>query len=297
VDRLLANASGSVVLNLIDANGAPVSAGAAVSAAVTDSNRVSFAFGSGTAIASSPFTAVESPTGTYTITIPAASITIFDTYDVVWTWTGGNRRETQFEVVGSFIFSLPDLRAMDTALADTAVYTVAKINKLRAEIENEFEAYCNQSFIRRGFRFFLDGTNNRFIHTTRYPLTQVISASVQTTRSSTAVALSAQELSDLATYADGWIERTDWNFWIWGWQNVELLVRYGWEQTPEDIRQAALLYAKARFLGLQTRSDLDRAQRWSTADLTVERADHSPTGYPDVDKVLAQYAQGGVMIG
>jgi hypothetical protein len=111
------------------------------------------------------------------------------------------------------------------------------------------------------------------------------------------VALSAQELSDLATYADGWIERTDWNFWIWGWQNVELLVRYGWEQTPEDIRQAALLYGKARLLSTKTRSDLDRAKSWSTTDLNIQRADNSPTGYPDVDKVLTQYHQGGVMIG
>lgn len=85
---------------------------------------------------------------TRTVTVPAA-----DTAELGWlvaTWTDGTtERTTVAEIVGGFYFTVADLRAVETTLADQARYPTPTIQRARAETEAEFEAICARAFVPR----------------------------------------------------------------------------------------------------------------------------------------------------
>lgn len=62
---------------------------------------------------------------------------------------------------------------------------------------------------------------------------------------------------------------------------------FGWNTTPGDVKRAVALMVWDHFKG--QRGDLRRAARYQTADVTVEVADTTPTGIPEVDQIIADY--------
>lgn len=62
---------------------------------------------------------------------------------------------------------------------------------------------------------------------------------------------------------------------------------FGWTTTPGDVKRAVALMVWDHYKG--QRGDLRRAARYQTADVTVETAETTPTGIPEVDQIIADY--------
>lgn len=276
MDRILRDAGGQQVLTNYDANGdaANVDGANAPVAVVTDSG--------GTVVAGFT-TAAPNPTGVYTLTFPV-NFDVLDTYDVVWTWANGQSRRSGFELVGGFLFAIAELRAFDAVLASETAYPDARLIDVREAVEERMEKAAHVAFRARGARELLDGSSDGeiFLHNRR-PI-RVVSASIA------GVALSADELADVAVYPGGRLMRRS-GSWTAKERQVEVLYEHGYPETPAPVHDAALRYG--RHLAVKTAfDDADRATAAFTElggyRLTIAGRD-GPTGLPEVDAVIEQF--------
>jgi hypothetical protein len=82
----------------------------------------------------------------------------------------------------------------------------------------------------------------------------------------------------------GW---TDVYLWPLGLLTVDVTGAFGWTAVPGDIKRALALLVWDHFKAL--RQDLRRTSRYSTAEMTVDPADASPSGILEVDAIIAAY--------
>ena len=223
-------------------------------------------------------------TGIYTATLPAQ--TNLNVLKAVWT-SSTRTVTTWHEIVGGFYCELADLRALD-ALNNTSKYPTAKLEATRAQAEDRFEDATGVSWVPRFRRDTLSGDNNL-----RLVLTRV---RPRTLYSATIAGVAAADLTLFRFYDWGVIERTNALTWprdtYGGGGNVTLEYVYGYDQPPEDLRQAFLTYT--RYLLLDSNSRIpDRASVMSTDLGTFQLTTagfNRPTGLPDVDTVLMNHS-------
>lgn len=278
MEKILAATGSTLDVLTYDASGALADAGSGNgSAVVVDS--------AGAAIAGSPLSAVRVAVGTYRITLPEA-LDALDVYDVTTTMPDTTTRFSQFEMVGSFLFTIASLRAFDTELAVESRYSAARIRDVREIVDERFAEAANLSFTRRGRREVLDGDGSNTLYVGERSLLSVTSGAISD------VALTTEELDDLAVYRFGKVVRRSAS-WTAGYRNVELLYEYGSKITPAPVAEAARKYARfllvkgvfddaERATGIQTELGFQR--------MTLAGRD-GPTGLPDVDAVLAQFGR------
>lgn len=276
MDRLLGGAGGTLDIFNYDANGALADAGAGDGSAQVRNSA---------AVLVGTFPASNIDTGQYRIALPA-SLTALDVYDVVWTMPDTTTRETRFELVGSFAFTIASLRAFDAELADAVAYPAQAIRDVREQVEDRFAQAAKLSFTRRGRRETLDGTGREFLYVSEHRVNGVASAAIDD---------EAVDLANVVAYSRGKIVLST-GVWTWGLRNVDILYEHGYDTTPAPISDAARRYARylivegvnkndERITGISTDVGF---QRFSLAD-----KDH-PTGIPDVDAVLADYGRRSV---
>jgi hypothetical protein len=283
MDRLQRGHGGTLTVTLYDANGVAADPGAGDGTAdVTDS--------AGVAVSGSPFAAVHggANSGQYTITLPS-TLSVLDTYDVMWHFPGGSFRPTQFELVGAFLFAIPELWTFDTQLNNPSLYTPALVRAIRAGVEEcfEHEKVGRVAFRPRGSRDHLDGTGTNAIMVDHTRPTRVVSSKIGTT------ALTGPELADLKVYPFGKIVRDTMGSWTRGNLNVELFYEHGLASVPAPIHIAALRYA--RHLIVKSAFEInDRATAVLTDAggyrLTIAGRD-GWTGLPEVDSVLKSWTK------
>jgi hypothetical protein len=279
MDRLLRGAGGTLelltyndlgVLQDVDGANAPT-------VVVTDSAGV---------VVAGTFTPSKVPatTGTYHCTVPA-DLAILDVYDVTWTWvnpTPDQVRTTQFELVGSFLFAVAELRASNADFANATIYPASTIARIRTEVEEAFARWARVSFTRLGARPTLSGDGSAILLLPNRRPAAVVSASVA------GVALTTTQLAELDMDHTGALEWVN-NAWSEGRGNVQLLYEHGYRTPPALIKDKGMQYARS----LLTDSPFpDRA----TASIT-ELASYRITqpgrdgwsGIPAVDAAIAQF--------
>jgi len=86
--------------------------------------------------------AATAAAGALSHTLDVARYSELGTYRVLWTGkVNGVARQwwSDFELVGDYLFTLPELRAYDAAYADTAKYPAAKLTRARTWVEQRME--------------------------------------------------------------------------------------------------------------------------------------------------------------
>jgi len=277
MDKILRGPGAIVEIRVYDGAGDLVDAGAGNgTATVSDS--------AGDPVAGSPFTATNVAVGVYEVAIPAA-LDVLDTYTVEWTFPDTTSRTTTFELVGTFLFTQAELRALDPVLADETAFPDAVIVNARENAEQRFEEAAEVSFTLRGAREWIDGKGRDRVFSRHAELRRLIAAKLGGT------ALTVGELAEIEVYPTGELRRSA--GWPAGSRNVEILVEHGYETVPEPVRRAGLLYARSVLL----RSALEQSDRATAVftdiggyRLTLAGRD-GPTGLPEVDAVLASFGR------
>jgi len=224
----------------------------------------------------------------WAVTLPAQPEGV---YTVDWTAAGLAVDRETFEVVGGFLFTLPEARASDMDLEDSARFPTAELKHYREVVEDEFERITGRSFVPRTVRVGVlgDGTASVFLgYFDVTALKAVEGPSGAVTGPSGAVDLAGwsvdptgflrapYELEDGATY---WVTFT-----------------YGFAQVPEDAKRAGLL--RLRSVLTAERSGIpDRATAFVAAEggnftLATPGRNGYETGIPEVDAVLKRYKYG-----
>jgi hypothetical protein len=274
MDRVLRDAAGQLDLLTYDSTGAlaDVDGTNAPTVVVTDS--------AGVVVAG--FTPSYTATGTYQATLPA-NLEVLDTYEVAWNFANGQTRSSEFELVGGFLFSIADVRALNSQLADTINFPAALIRRVRAEVEDVFEdpKITGRAFRPRGRRISLDGTGTDTVTLPDFDIVRLVSASVD------GLALT---LSDVTIQPWGGLTLGP-STWTSGRGNVSLLYEYGFRAAPSKVRREALVLAKSYL----QESPLQEGRATAVFTdiggyrLTIAGRD-GWTGIPSVDACLMQYS-------
>lgn len=194
--------------------------------------------------------------GTFTYFVTPAQAGALDLLTASWTATvNGNVTTitTQVEVVGGFLFSIADARALP-ALANGTTYPDANIRAARTLAEQALEDACGVSFVPRYRREITSGNYQDTIMLQRPRPTLLRSITV------TGVVLTAADLAQVVMLPTGALYRPA--LWggmsyyggaaIWGSQNVPgggtgnvvVVYEHGYPTPPMRVARAALLLAR-----------------------------------------------------
>ncbi|MFF0481052.1 hypothetical protein [Streptomyces sp. NPDC004435] len=205
-------------------------------------------------------------------------------YTAEWQAGGQATDTTTFEVVGAFLFTLPEARRSDMDLADTARFPTAELRHYRDVVAAEFETITARSFVPRTARAVVEADGSRTLFLGFHDVSALVavrgpSGAVDTADwlvESTGFVTAPTELREGDRYA--------------------LTFRYGFAQAPEDVRRAGLL--RLRSVLTAERSGIpDRATAFVAAEggnftLATPGRNGYETGIPEVDAVLKRYKYG-----
>jgi hypothetical protein len=295
VQRYLRDSAILLALELTDVDDLPTPA-SAVAVTITDS--------AGVALTGSPFAGTpvldddDQPCpGAFTVAVPVAQAGVLDVYTVDAEYTiddaDPQRRRSQFEIVGGFLFGLQKLRDSDDELGDDAddPPPAQVLRDARDGAMDRFEHRCRPSFWRRGRRVRLDGKGLEVLVLPDLYPQEIISISVD------GVALTSDQLAVLTVYEWGGLGLTA-DVWPRGYRNIELFYEHGLDSSPQVVSSAGVKLAKSYVI----KSPIpDRATSESTGDGSTWRVSvagrDGPTGIPEVDAILGEFEGGGIVVG
>lgn len=204
------------------------------------------------------------------------------------------------EIVGGFFFGIPEGRASDASLADTAKYTTADLEWARAATEWELERICDRAFAQRYAYLELDGTGTSQLllpgpdpDRSFRDYGGLRSISMAPEVDETFTAFTVAELADVAVASDGTARRASGDIFTAGWSNIRVGYLYGrFRPLPPDLKRAAL--TRFRTWANVAKSGIpDRTTSFTTADggtFRIAQAGPYRTGIPDVDAVYTGYS-------
>jgi hypothetical protein len=217
--------------------------------------------------------------GVYTVTIPNDKATQ-GVYTARWTGTG-YQETSSFEIVGGFLFTVPQARAGDVELEDTARFPAADIRGYREVIEAEFERITGRSFTPRTaiVEFQADGTD------TAYVGLHDCAALVALSGPNGALTVADYHLDDsgllsgLQSFCEG--------------DRLTAVIDYGFRVVPDDVARVGILRLRT-MLAAERSGVPDRAVTFVAAEggnFTLATAGRSgwETGIPEVDATLSRY--------
>jgi hypothetical protein len=275
MDEILRGAGGTQTLRTYDADGNPADVDG------TNPPTVQVTDSAGATVPG--FSASRSSVGVYTLEVPA-SLQVLDVYQVAWSWPNGQSRRTAFELVGGFLFSVADARSLAAdPLADATRYPAEDIVRAREAVSERFERWCGLAFRPRGRRAVLDGTGRSLLVLPDERCLRIVSVQVD------GQALTSEQLGQLRLDPAGllrWVSGT----WPVGVDNVVVLYEHGYDPTPEPVVRAAVRYARHLLAG-SPYDDRATAVFTDVGGFRLNLAGRDgPTGLPEVDAVLAEYA-------
>lgn len=282
MDRLLRNTAATLSVTFYSDEAATDADGAVTVTVVADD---------GTVIATDAATSAgEEDSGQYTYTLAPQT----DLNRLTLTWTGTfsaveQSLVTRAEVVGARLFTYAQARASDTLLANTSKYPTTVLERIRSEVEDEFESIAARSFIPRYGRTRRLGQGSDVI--------RLDHADILTLRSVTVdgVAFTEDEL-DGCTLDDWGLLYHPTGTWT---QGLVIVVQYeyGLPYVTTDLSDVAMKRARSRITDNNTGIP-DRATSFDTVEggtyqlATPGRAGWE-TGIPDVDAVIKRYSLKG----
>lgn len=233
--------------------------------------------------------AATNTSGTYTFALSLAATAAIDLLTVTWT-SGTETLTTYVEVVGGFYFELAELRAMNDLGSDTA-YPTARLRAARDWIEGRIDQACNASFVRRYARdrwASWAGDTRLVLRDSAWPRRLL----------SVTVAGTAQDVSTLAVTPYGEVTYSTGLPWlVYGWQAVDVRYEAAYvDVCPPDLHDAALQAARWRLISTDGQSGIpSRAtsltNEFGNVQLATARTGDRPTGIPDVDAVIVDWAR------
>ncbi len=265
MQRILRGTTATLRWTKLDADGSPT---AAVPTTTVEVRRAD----GNVLVAAGTATQAGSSASERTFALTSAQTALLDVLTAVWT-DGDVVQETRVEIVGGFYFSLAQARSVDRSLEDVSRYPTAEVLATRQEVEEEFEAICEVSFVPRFRRVVLRG------RALPDPLVRRIrSVNVggvaYTAAQVAAVSFDPAGIVNLPTRGEATIE-----------------YEHGWDAPPADLRRAAITRLRSR-LNAAKSAIPERATSFSFTEGGGYRLDtpgEHKTGIPDVDAVLERY--------
>lgn len=281
--RLVPNGTYPVTVRTVDEDGAPVTIGGTPTVKIYD--------GSGTQVGT---TGTPTPAaGTVSYVIPAGVLTELDTYELVFSGTVGGapyRVVYRLELVGGFLFEVPDLRAFDAAFGDATRYPAELVRAARTAAEERFERACRQAFVPRGRRTFKVGSGTARVHVSDNALRRLVSVAVD------GIELTEAEIEETIVREWGAFDRPSGKVWS-ELAAIRLHYEHGLDAPTPEVSQAAMLLAREYLV----RSNLSSRATVEATDvgffrLSVAGPDR-PTGLPEVDAVIRAVGRNRPQIG
>ena len=212
-----------------------------------------------------------------------------DLLTVTWTTQNFGVAVTYVEVVGGFLFSVADARAI-SPLNNTTTYPTAKIVAVRTLVEEAIEDACGVAFVPRYRRETLSGLGEPDLPLGRAQIRSVRTASID------GEALSSDDLELVLPHSTRYLNYE--NNWDTGYGNVIVGYEHGFDFPPARITRAALMLAK-RWL-VEGPID-DRATSLITEDGTFALVTPGLRGalfdVPEVNAAIEEYNYAGYQVG
>jgi hypothetical protein len=256
--------STSVTVALVDANGVPVTSGAATA----EGNAYSFPL--------PPQAQLTELTATWTGTIDGNAVVEVD----------------QVEIVGAHYWSIAEARASDATLANAQKYPAADLLATRVEVEQECERICGRAFVPRYRRAVLDGTGTTELLLPDPDVRRIRAVRLAPRVDRPFVALTEAQLAALVERGDRVLRRVDGSVWTEGYANVVVEYEHGMNAPPTDLLRATKQRLRHR-LNMQMSAIPDRAVSYSTeggATYRLSTPDAYSTGIPDIDAVYSGWS-------
>ena len=229
----------------------------------------------------------DGSTHVYSYSLTTAATAAIDLLTVTWA-SASETITTHVEVVGGFYFDLADLRAMNDISGQTTKYPTDSLRRARDWIEDIIDGTVNAPFVRRYFRDQFNWTPNLVL---RQPYGRaLLSMSVNGT------AVSGGDLAALTIDSSGRIVTAATG--VQSYRTGLVDIRYEaavMDSCPADLREVALQAARWHLIATDGQSGIpSRAtsitNEFGNVNLTTASKDR-PTGIPDVDAVILNYAK------
>jgi hypothetical protein len=276
VERILQNTPGSVSQAWYE-GGVIVDPGT-VTVDVTRADGTAIATGAGT-------TGTGAATRIYNLS-EITHTALLDRLTIRWVSSAKGTLVSYVEIVGGFLFSIAEARAVKP-LDQTAVFSTASIIAMRTMVEDAIEDAAGVAFVPRYTLETVSGSPHGLLLT--WPKLRSI-RSASTTYLGSTTTLGANDLLGLTwgTYAGlygySWTSGYPWRI---GYE-------HGMDRPPEEIKRAALILAKL-WLSAQNRPVDDRAITFATSEggtysLAVPGRNGSHFGHPDIDAAIDRHS-------
>jgi hypothetical protein len=264
---LVGSASADLRVTLLDQDGNPADA---VGTVTVDLVRVS----TGTVLATGRATSDTSGSGTYTAALTAAECATLDVIQATWKAGTTVRATTEHRIVGGFLFSRPQLRAQE-GIGSLSTFSDAALDTARDLVTDKFEDCTGVSWVPT-FDLYRTVVRAR---------TEVLVLPHRPIRAVRTITMdgTAIDLTTIDVDADaGLIAGRPFS------GEMVIGFEHGYDGPPQDLRDAALQYARFKLLG-DTSGISPRARTLANefGNVTYSTAGRDyPTGLPDVDEVL-----------
>ncbi|MEV5080327.1 hypothetical protein AB0K74_16355 [Streptomyces sp. NPDC056159] len=202
-------------------------------------------------------------------------------YTVDWTAEGLAVDRTAFEVVGGFLFTLPEARGSDMDLEDSARFPTAELRHYRGVVEDEFERITGRSFTPRTARVgvLADGSSSLFLG--YFDVTDLKAVEGPS---------GAEDIAGWSVNAYGTLTAP---YELPDGASYRVTFGYGFGQAPEDVKRAGLMRLRsvltAERSGIPDRATAFVASEGGNFTLATAGRNGYETGIPEVDAVLKRY--------
>lgn len=227
-----------------------------------------------------------------TLALTAVQTAQLDTLAVTWTRSADSTTyPTVVEVVGAYYFTIAQVRARETSLANTQKYLAADLQQLRRDVETEFEEITEVAFVPRYRRERLSGTGaSCLLLPTPFPRRVIAVSEVANDGATTA--WTATEVAAIRTAEVTGLVHSALRSFPAGTQNLIVAWEHGHDRPPTDVRDKAML--RLRHHVTRPKSAVpDRAATFQLEGGNVYRLDQAgarKTGIADIDAVLDRYS-------
>jgi hypothetical protein len=185
----------------------------------------------GTAVASGAASGTGTAARTYNLTTTHTAL--LDRLTVTWASTLKGTQTSYVEVVGGFLFSIADFRALGTGYANTTNYPTATVVDMRTTVEQALEDACGVAFVPRYELETLNGVTGGLLPVKWAKVRAIRTVTVDTV---------AGTVADYVALREGMIYGSA--YWSAGYGNVTVGYEHGHSTPPMRIKRAALILAK-----------------------------------------------------
>jgi hypothetical protein len=215
---------------------------------------------------------------TWSVTVPMQTQGV---YTASWV-AGTTATDTEaFEVVGAFLFSIPEARKSDVDLTDTVRFPTADIRHYREVVEGEFEVITGRSFVPRTASVEVEADDSPSLFLGFFDVAALVAIKGPS---------GPVDLAGWSVDRMGFVRAP---YGLVDGDRYTVTFAYGHGQVPEDVKRAGLL--RLRSLLTAQRSGIpDRATAFVAAEggnftLATPGRNGYETGIPEVDATLKRW--------